>query len=240
MPGGKPARSPSLLESVQRLLERTYRMQSGIDDPGRYVIGDRGYAMLYAERQSTGEAARAGSIDGSGAQVLVRESADGLRACIYYPDRLIEHLERFPPQRGVGEENVDAFAALVEELDHLLLLAERKRNDRPVTLFELELHANVSKHLVLSRFLAGVGGRVSEPRRRWLRHHLFDKRRYEGADPAVRVRYRDAARWAVRFVQRLPALAPAGRIDALRGFHAAPAQEKLRWIRSVARERLGA
>ena len=109
----EPARPPSLLESIQRLLERTYRMQSGIDDPGRFVIGDRGYAALYADRETTEAVEPTASPDGSGARMLVRDAPDCLRACIYYPDGLIEHLERFPPQRGVGEENVDAFAALV-------------------------------------------------------------------------------------------------------------------------------
>jgi len=228
-----PARSPSLLESIQRLLERTYRMRSGIDDPGRFVIGDRGYALLYAERQTTEEAERAGSIDGSGARMLVREFSDGLRACIYYPDRLIEHLERFPPQRGVGEENVDAFAALVEELDHLLLVAERKRDERPVTLFELELHANVSKHLVLTRFLAGRSRRLAEDKRHWLRHHLFEKARYCDENVQVRQRYQDARRWAVRLIEGLAALPADRRIDALRRFHEAGAQGKLELIRSL-------
>ena len=61
----------------------------------------------------------------AGARTLVRETREGLRACIYYPDGMIRRLELFPPQRGLGDENVDAFADLVEELDHLLLLAER-------------------------------------------------------------------------------------------------------------------
>ena len=234
MSAAGPARSPSLLESIQRLLERTYRMQSGIDDPGRFVIGDRGFALLYVERSPAEEAARAGSVDGSGARMLVRESSDGVRACIYYPDRLIEHLERFPPQRGVGEENVDAFAALVEELDHLLLLAERERNGRPVTLFELELHANVSKHLVLTRFLAGRSRRLREDRRLWLRHQLFEKARYCDENPEVRQRYEDARLWAVRLIDGLAHLPIERRIETLRRFHEDGAQGKLELIRSLA------
>jgi hypothetical protein len=219
-----------LLESIQRLLERTYRMRSGIDDPGRFVIGDRGFAELYAGRETTEEV----STDGSGARMLVREAADGLRACIYYPDRLIEHLERFPPQRGVGEENVDAFAALVEELDHLLLLAERKRDERPVTLFELELHANVSKYLVLTRFLAAGRARLAAEQRLWLRHQLFGKGSYCDHNPGVRQRYRDARRWAVRLIDALPGLPVPARIATLRRFHDEGVQGKLELIRSIA------
>ena len=172
---------PSLLSVVQRLLERTYRMRSGIADPGRFVIGDRGLRLFFSVpgdasiRQVVNSAP--GSVRGQGARTLVRQTAEGIRACVYYPDDLIECLERFPPQRGVGEENVDAFATLVEELDHLLVLADRSRQHRPLTLFEMELHANVSKHLVLTRFLAGR----SPGRHRIGRRHREDLgRRHRG------------------------------------------------------------
>ncbi len=222
-----------LLVLVQGLLERTYRMHSGIEDPGRFVIGDRGYRLLYAERRQAAER-DVRSARQIGARTLVREVDDGMRACIYYPDRMIRQLERFPPQRGVGEVNVDAFATLVEELDHLLLLAERSRTDRTLTLFEMELHANVSKHLVLTRFLAGRRRHLGEARRRWLRHHLFDKLRYSEEDPALNRRYRDAARWAVRLIDALPGLERSFRIDTLRRFHRETTQGKIGLIRRVA------
>jgi hypothetical protein len=41
--------APSLLERVQGLLERTYRMETGVDDIGRFVIGDEGYRRLYRD-----------------------------------------------------------------------------------------------------------------------------------------------------------------------------------------------
>lgn len=222
--------APSLLELVQGLLERTYRMRTGVEDLARFVIGDSGYRVLYGDPQAGAFAAAA---DGSGARTLVRETSQGVRACVYYPDGLIRTLERYPPQRGLGDENVDSFADLVEELDHLLVVAERSREGRETTLFELELHANVSKHLVLSRFLAGRHRRLAESRRRWLRHHLFEKIRYCDSDPAVRARYRDAARFAVRMIDRIGRLRPAERLRALRRFHRAPSQEKVRLIRSL-------
>lgn len=235
----RPTDTPrvSLLVLVQGLLERTYHMHSGIEDPGRFVIGDRGYRLFYAARRQA-PARDVRSAQPLGAKTLVREGDDGTRACIYYPDRMIRQLERFPPQRGLREVNVDAFATLVEELDHLLLLAERSLADRSLTLFEMELHANVSKHLVLTRFLAGHRPRLGQARRRWLRHHLFEKVRYCEEDPAVSQRYRDAARWAVRLIDGLPELAPPSRIDTLRRFHRASTEGKIDLIRRVADRRL--
>jgi hypothetical protein len=225
-----PARRSSLLEIVQGLLERTYRMRTGVEDPGRFVIGDRGYRRLY------GLARPAESLHSEaweGARTMVRETDEGLRACIYYPDTLIRQLERRPPQMGLCDDNVDPFAALVEELDHLLLIAERTARHQEVSLFELELHANVSKHFVLERFLAGRSKRLSERRRRWLRHHLFEKHEFCDANPDVRARYREAVRWAVRFIDALRGLGRDERIGSLREFHHAPAGIKLRMISAL-------
>lgn len=212
----------SLLDTIRGLLERSYRMQTGLGTLDPFVIGDRGYGAM------NGRA-------GHGARTLVRETADGVRAAIYFPDDLIRRLERYPPQRGIGDENVDEFATFVEEIDHLLVLADRQTEGRPSTLFELELHANVSKHLVLSRFLAGTGRpRLSPDERLWLRHHLFDKNRFCDEDSSVRSRYRDARRWALRLLDALPRFGMRHRIDALRAFHAASAAGKLELIGRLA------
>ncbi len=225
----------SLLEQVQGLLERTYRMRTEVREIGRFVIGDAGFERLYRDVPLV-RAPSGGSVAARGAQTLVRETSEGIRACVYLPDALVECLESIPPQRCLDERNVDAFASFVEEVDHLLCIAERAREDRAVTLFELELHANVSKHLVLARFLSGVERRPLDARRRvWLRYHLFHKGSPADEDSAVRARYRDAARWALRLLEAASGLEPSRRIDALRRFHIATVPGKFRLIRELAR-----
>jgi len=216
-----------LLEVVRGLLERTFHMRSGLDALAPFVIGDRGYHALYG----SGRRARGvGSPDAQGAKTLVRETADGVAACIYFPDSLIERLETHPPYHGVGQQNLQEFATFIEEIDHLLLIAERSRDRRPVSLFELELHANVSKHLVLTRFLAGTTPRLAADRRLWLRHGLFHGVRYCDDDPLTRQRYRDAARWAIRLLDGLTGLDTARCVATLRRFHVADVPTKLRMI----------
>jgi hypothetical protein len=220
-----------LLRVVQGLLERTYGRSSSVGDVSRFVIGDAGYRRLYAgaDVRLVAESADAG------ARTMVRETEQGVRASIYFPDALISTLESHPPQRGVGEENVDAFGALVEEVDHLLLIAERVEARRPCTLFELELHANVSKDLVLARFLAGGRPRLERRERLWLRWHLFHKADWSHHEPEVRGRYRDAARWGLRFLERLEGHPPADRIRSLRRFHASGLDGKLAMARGTSR-----
>jgi len=212
----------SLLDTLCALLRRTYALSAPMLPIGCYVIGDRGLRTLYPNGESC-----ARSSAGDGARLLVRETSSGLRACIYYPDAMIQRLEEKPPQHGIDEDNVEAFAVLVEELDHFLVAAERAHAGRGVSLLELELQANVSKDLVLSRFLSGRGRRLDPARRVWLRHHLFHGRSYSDADLGVRARYDEASSLALRFLRSLERCPMPSRIERLRGFHRAPLAGKL-------------
>jgi len=246
----------TLLYSLQALLERTYRMETGIGDLAAFVIGDEGYRVLYgavrpgpashppesvgaARRGFPGlvmedRAAAVGSgVAAEGARVLVRESSGSVAARIYYPDALIRRLEQCPPARGLTDANIDAFATFVEELDHFLLLAERVRLRRSVTLLELEMHANVTKYLVCALFRAAgrVDGRkapLPAEDRLWLYWHLFEKITFAEPDPRVQARYRAASRFARRFLGGLDeAPSPAARLERLRLFHDATHEQKL-------------
>lgn len=215
-----------LLHLVGGLLERTYRIESGLGDLGRYIVGDMGYRTIYSGRPQH----RSVGTTADGARMLVRETEQVLHLRVYFPDALIERLERYPPQRGIHEGNVCDFAVFVEEIDHLLLIAERQREHRAVSLFELELHANVSKQLVLERFLAGPRSALDPASRRWLRAHLFDSELTPATGCAIERRYRDAARYAVRLTDGLRTLPAERRLGALRRFHAADCPGKLEMI----------
>lgn len=220
----------SLLESICAILRRTYALEAPLLPIARYVIGDLGLRRLYLDGART-----IGSEAGEGGRLLVRETGTDVRACIYYPDAMIRHLERNPPQRGLDDGNVDAFAVLVEEVDHLLVTAERAFQRRGVSLLELELQANVSKELVLARFLAGRRIRLDAGRRGWLREHLFHGRSYCDGDVGVRRRYDEASRFALRFLTGLERVPVARRVATLRSFHRASLATKLAMIERPSR-----
>lgn len=226
----------SLLGSLQGIIERTYDLETGISDIGRYVIGDEGYRRLYGPLDASGgvvQSVGSTAAGGAGARTLVRDAGGGgLAVSIYYPDRLIHCLERNDPTRRLDDANVDAFTALVEELDHFLVIAERYRNRGLMSLLDLELHANVTKYLVLKMFVGRMRrtARLSEADSAWVRFHLFDKGEFVEPDPDVRARYRDASRLASRYVRRLDAIPPAGRPSELRRFHRMTPQGKVAYI----------
>jgi hypothetical protein len=234
---GRSVTRVSLLESLQSVIERTYDLETGVGDIGRFVIGDAGYRALYGGMEQQGRIIRrvaepVGSAfahgDAPGARTLLREAGSRLAVCIYYPDSLVSCLERHDPTRGLDDRNVDAFAVLVEELDHFLMIAERWRRGAEMSLLDLELHANVTKYLVLKLFVARMRrlSRLPAADKAWIRFHLFEKGNYVDPDPAVRQRYRDAARLAALYASALDAMPRAERLSELRRFHRLSPQGK--------------
>jgi hypothetical protein len=220
-------RGASLLELLAGLIERTYSFRAPLGELGRFVVGDEGYERLVAGRLLVREVAPSAS----GARLLLRPEGARWALALYYPDSLIARLEEHDPRRGIGPQNLAAFAVFVEELDHLLTVADRSRPGRPpVSLLELEWHAEVTKYLASAHFLARTLGRerLGEGPRCWLRYHLFERGACAEADPALRRRYREARRLAVRFLDRLGPLERGERLRRLRGFHRASFHEKLR------------
>ncbi len=211
-----------LVVVLKSIIERSYGMPRIIDDIAPFLIGDGGYDALYGERSSVRGAA--------GARVMVREVGAAVRLAVYYPDRLVRHLERHNPLVGLGDENIDAFAVLVEELDHLLTLASRAAEGRPVSLLELEHHANVTKYLVVLHFLGRQSRRRRLPAelRLWALHHLFEKYAPEGGEDGER--YRRAAGLARRHARLLDEMSVRERRRELLAFQRRPFSDTRRLL----------
>lgn len=227
----------SLLATTQGLLERTYDLDPGAGDLGPFIIGDEGFRRLSGrhaihETVSRPWALAVGAAGGAERpRVLVRRRRRGGAALsIYFPDALIARLERRPPLQVVDDVNVDDFGDFIEEIDHFLMLHDGLARGREIHLLGLETRANVSKSLVVSHFLGRLSGRrnLAEGQRRWVRFHLFHKKRFRDGDPAVRRRYRDARRFALRFLERLDGLPARQRIAELRRWSALPAPAMVR------------
>ncbi len=232
----QPVRLP-LLEQLRGLIERSYDHQTAfLGSLAPFLLGDEGYRRIIERRQVV-HSVDSGDAAPAGARLLVRTTAGGcLRVNLYYPDRLIRTLEQHDPARGLDHRNIDAFATFIEELDHLLLLAARAQGGPPLTLLEMELHANISKELVVRHFLARLGRtqHLGPAAVAWIRFHLFEKHRFSDPDRSIRCRYEDAARYAVRYLKHLEGLEPRHRLRSLRRFSRMNQRRKLRAIAAAA------
>ncbi|MFQ6040993.1 MAG: hypothetical protein ACE5PV_09065 [Candidatus Poribacteria bacterium] len=222
----------SLLEELQRKIEKTYAMDTGIEDVSKFIIGDRTYQRLYGDERIVT------SINSSNtsARVLIRQHAQPLRVSLYYPNWMIEKLERYDPRFGVYDVNLDEVAVFVEELDHLLLIGQNYKYQKPFSLLGLELHANVTKYLVLSYFIANqmALSRMNPVFRGLLKRHLFEEYRYAGKSPREIQRYVEANRLAWKYINFLENLNREEYLQEIRKFNKLMSAEMVSYVEKIA------
>ena len=219
-----------LIKELQKKIEKTYALDTGITNIEQYIIGDKGYEEFYAK-----EEIRTVVNSHSGAKVLLRNAGDTLKVSIYYPDALIRELEDNDPRLGIHDENIDLCASFVEELDHFLFIAQNYKSNRPFSLLELELQANVTKYLVLKYFIAlqSRSLKLSKFDREYIRHHLFYKRQFDVEDTTERKRYEDAGKFGMIYTEQIDLLSHEERLRDLRRFSRMTCPSKIKHIQST-------
>ena len=219
-----------LIKELQRKIEKTYALDTGITNIEQYIIGDKGYEEFYAK-----EKIRTVVNSHSGAKVLIRDAGETLKVSIYYPDELIRELESNDPRLSLHDGNVDLCASFVEELDHFLFIAQNYKQNRPFSLLELELQANVTKYLVLKYFIAlqNKSIKLSKFDKEYIRYHLFYKRKYDIEDTSERKRYEDAEKFGMMYIKHIDLLPQEDRLRDLRQFSRMTCPSKIRHIQSA-------
>jgi len=219
-----------LIKELQKKIEKTYALDTGITNIEQYIIGDKGYEEFYAK-----EEIRTVVNSHSGARVLLRDAGDTLKVSIYYPDSLIRELEDNDPRLGIHDENIDLCASFIEELDHFLFIAQNYKSNRPFSLLELELQANVTKYLVLKYFIAlqSRSLKLSKFDREYIRHHLFYKRKFDIEDTLERKRYEDAGKFGMMYTEQIDRLSHEERLRDLRRFSRMTCPSKIKHIQST-------
>src|SRR5438270_492616 len=127
------------------LLSRLQHLLGGIYD---VRIAHDVYDFLVTDRGRLPHAARSGVGD---EELLVAQSADGsdeVVMSLYLDPALLDRLRREDPLRRLHAGNLaDCWTAL-EGVSHFLYLAWNAGHDRPVSLLELEMQAEVDKYVV--------------------------------------------------------------------------------------------
>jgi hypothetical protein len=149
-----------------------------------------------------GELARA--LDGGGRELdeklLIAENDGEAEVSLYLEERLLDRLERHDPLARLDSENIEDFWTAFEGVSHFTYYAWNAQREKPVTLLEMELQAEVDKYVATSLLLARQGQRPP----RGLHHWLFELPRLdERLDGAELDRYRRANRYAGKYCRRL-------------------------------------
>jgi hypothetical protein len=180
-----------------QLLSRLQELIGGIYD---VRVAHDVYDFLVTDRAALPQAARGGVAE---EELLVAQSEDGgeLALSLYLDPALLERLALADPLQHLHAGNVADCLTALEGVSHFLYLTWNAGHDKPVSVLELEMQAEVDKfmasHLLLRR---------QSPRHfpLELRHVLFARCRPDPRLDAARASvYREASRYAERFCRRL-------------------------------------
>jgi len=193
--------SCAALASLQSALAEIYDLPA-TPDVREFLMTDRASLASYGAARASDE------------QLLVAEDGDTLSMALYIDAAVLDRLDRSDPFDGLTHENLADYLTAAEGVSHFVYVAWNTGHDKPVTLLELELQAEVDKY-VLGAWLLLEQGDGRFPRE--LHRALFDRAHVDPVAAAGRIGlYHTASNYAARFCRRVAALLSRQRHGATR------------------------
>jgi hypothetical protein len=169
-------------------------------------------------------------------RLLVRGDPDALCLSLYIDDTILACLSADDPSALLHEGNFGAYLIALEGVSHLNYVIWHGERDHPVTLFELELQAEIDKYVACAKlFSAQQGGHIPP----MLHQVLFDSTRYDSSLDATELqRYQDANYFAAKYCSGLRRRYPGHHgqpsfLKELRAFYRLTRNQKIQRIRAA-------
>jgi hypothetical protein len=134
-------------------------------------------------------------------ELIIVEESDVARVSLYLDPDLLERLRRADPLEHLDEGNVADYWTALEGVSHFVYFAWNAGHDKPVSILELEMQAEIDKYVASFALL-----RRQSPRRfpAELMRLLFERTRIDSSLARGRERmYRAASRYAEKFCRHL-------------------------------------
>jgi len=179
------------LQPLQQRLQDIYEIDNDYDVE-TFLISDAGLARQLENRPVARTIPE---------KLLVRQHRDGLDVSLYLQQELLQKLASDNPTQVLHPGNFADFCTVTEGVSHFVYLTWNAHHARCITLFELELQAEVDKYILAAALLAEQSdGRLPHN----LPQVLFDQPRF---DPQLnhqeQQRYRLANAYARRYCSQL-------------------------------------
>jgi hypothetical protein len=189
------------LASMQSALAEIYDL-AATPDVAQFLMTDRATVERFEGTRNSEE------------QLLVAQEEDGIALALYIDAAVLERLARRDPFAALTADNLGDYLTVAEGVSHFVYVAWNAGFDKPVTLLELELQAEVDKY-VLGAWLLREQGSGRFPRE--LHRALFERARIDATAAAGRARlYHAASSYADRFCRRVAASLARGTRGATR------------------------
>jgi hypothetical protein len=178
------------LAALQGALAEIYDLPA-VPAVGEFLMTDRSDLHAYSEARVSDE------------QLIVAADGDTLSLALFIDGAVLARLAQHDPFAALDQGNIADYLTVAEGVSHFVYVAWNAGHDKPVTLLELELQAEVDKY-VLGAWLLREQGAGRFPRE--LHRALFDRARVDPAAAGGRANlYRTASNYAARFCRRVAA-----------------------------------
>lgn len=136
-------------------------------------------------------------------KLLLLEDEEGLNLSLYIDADVFKRLEGQDLFETLDPSNLEEFCLVLEGLSHFIYLCWHALRNRPVTLLEMELQAEVDKYIMLLHWLESQDMRLRPGQ---LTRLLFESNRFHSdLDYEQTRRYFDANRYAMQYCLQLEA-----------------------------------
>lgn len=141
-------------------------------------------------------------------QLLISEGGEEAGVSLYLEPDLVERLGRNDPIEDLNEHNLGDFWTAFEGVSHFTYYAYRAELEKPVTLLEMEMQAEIDKFIATALLLVRQWGTLPRGLHSW----LFSETRFDpNLSAAEHERYARANHYASRYCAALwPRLARGG------------------------------
>jgi len=193
--------SVATLASLQGVLAEIYDL-AATPDVAQFLMTDRASVARIQGARNSDE------------QLIVAQDEDVLSLALYIDADVLERLGRRDPFAVLDAENLGDYLTVAEGVSHFVYVAWNAGFDKPVTLLELELQAEVDKYVLCAWLLREQGaGRFPGE----LHRVLFERARIDPTAAAGRARlYHTASSYGGRFCRRVAASLARGTRGATR------------------------
>lgn len=168
-------------------------------------------------------------------RLLLHSDGEVLDIALYLEHEVLERFSQGDPVNALAPGQLADFCTVLEGISHFVYVTWNAGFDRPVTLLELEMQAEVDKFVAATLLFRRQGARLPA-----LHRVLFELGGFDAAlAPAERRRYETASALAGRYCRRLEGYFlergdPTPLLRELRRFWRMPQRAKIRHIHALA------
>jgi hypothetical protein len=216
-----------LVNRLQEHLETLYEVHSGYK-VADFLIDDPSLAQYLDNTPTARDIPE---------KLLIRQDGDCVDLALYLDPELLRRLNADDPTQSLHSENLHDFWTALEGISHFLYFTWHARNDRTITLLEMELQAEVDKY-IMAVFMFGT--QMNDLILKALYRYLFEEIHFDHRlNKAEYNRYHRANYFAARFCSFLekkfmrPNFRRSGLINMLRRFYRLSQYRKIKTIRSL-------